>query len=222
MIGFFAKLRHRRITLFSVFLLGFAANAPVEARPRVDTPLLYLMGDTLTVDVRVDSLFSTRTSDAIASGMTTSIRYEFLLKPAGSARAIRRLVNIRLDHDIWEGQYQIIRNVNEPDTLVTDSLAEATLFCSNLTGFQFALLADAPVSYVLQIRTIVNPISPEQEVRTRKWLNLLERGSILELFFSLEPKIDDNWVEIARFRKQDLPTEVPPSDTPPDGEEVIP
>ena len=63
---------------------------------------------------------------------------------------------------------------------------------------------------------MVNPISPEQKVRTRKWLNLLERGSILELFFSLDLRGNDNdWVEIARFRKQDLPTEVlSPNPTP--------
>ena len=196
--------------------MSLVASPFVEARPRFDTPTLYLNGDTLTVDLRVDSLFSARVRDAIASGMTTSIRYEFLLEPAGPARPSRHAVNIRLDHDIWEDRYQVVRHASRPDTLVTDKLEEATLFCSDLVGMRLVTLTDDLTPFVLRARAVVNPISPEQKVRTRKWLNLLERGSILELFFSLDLRGNDNdWVEIARFRKQNLPTEVPsPNPTP--------
>ena len=195
-----------------VFLLaGFSFfSGKGNATPRFDTPTLYLRGDTLTVDIRVDSLFSKRAQDAIASGMTTSIEYEFLLEPDGPIDATRLAIGIQLDHDIWEGQYRVIRNASQPDTLVTRGFVEATTFCTDLSGLRLGPLSDEPVPLVLKVRVHVNPISPEQEARTRRWLNLLDRGSVLELFFSLGPRGEGvGWIEIARFRKSDLPATPP-------------
>jgi hypothetical protein len=206
-----------------LLLTGLLVPHEVWATPRFSKPTLYLSGDTLLVDLNLDSLFSQRTSDAIASGMTTSIAYDILLEPVGPARPIRRVISLRLDHDIWEGRYQVARQTESPDTLVTMDLEEATRYCSSFTGLAIAPLPDDAVPYVLRIRTIVNPISPEQKVKTRKWLNLLERGSVLELFFSFEPKNDDqDWVEVARFRKDDLPSEISPTEPEPDHEETTP
>ena len=82
-----------------------------------------------------------------------------------------------------------------------------------MSGHPIAVLPHRAAPYVRRVRTIVNPISPEQEVKTRRWLNLLERGSVLELFFSFAPRENfQDWVEIARFRKADLPVEVPGSE----------
>jgi hypothetical protein len=201
----------RQRTAANLLALVFLVFTPVwaSATPEFSRPMLYLDGDTLKVDVHVDSLFSPRSQDAIASGMTTSIGYEFLLEPVGLMKPIRSAVTLRLDHDIWEGRYQVIRRANVTDTLITDRLEEVTYFCSEVTGTNIGTIPDA-VPFILSARALVNPISTEQEARTRKWLNLLDRGSILELFFSLEPKEDGReWVEIARFRKKDLPSEVP-------------
>jgi len=175
------------------------------------------------LDVTVDSLFSKRVDDAIASGMTTSIGYEFSLEPVGPQRSARKAIRLRLDHDIWEGRYQIVRESGHADTLVTDSLSVATRFCSNLSSVQIATLTDARAPFVLKARVMVNPITPEQEAKTRRWLNLLERGSVLQLFFSFEPKDNQHpWVEIARFRKDDLPTDMTPSSPPPEPEAATP
>jgi hypothetical protein len=201
--------------------LAFLIFLPVwaDATPKFAKPTLYLAGDTLKIDVNVDSLFSPRAHDAIASGMTTSIGYEFLLEPVGPDKPVRRSIILRLDHDIWEGRYQVIRNLNSPDTLVTAGFEAAARFCSDITAVSIGPISGA-APFVLSARALVNPISPEQEARTRKWLNLLDRGSVLELFFSLAPKGDGNdWVEIARFRKSDLPTVVPLPDLKSDAEQ---
>ena len=199
-------IRLFRLVIASLALLSFLGRS--EAMPIFEGTTVYLIGDTLTVDLRVDSLFSARTRDAIASGMTTSIGYEFLLEPAGPSRSSRRGLTLRLDHDIWEGRYQVIRYSTHTDTLIADNLEDASRFCSALVGVRLVPLLEASAPFTLRVRSVVNPISPEQEVKTRKWLNLLERGSVLELFFSFAPTSDSHdWVEIARFRKSDLPTE---------------
>ena len=212
-----------RIGSMCLLLMGQVYLSDALAEPRFEKPTLYLDDDTLMMDLSLDSLFSQRASDAIASGMTTSIAYDILLEPVGPARPIRRALSLRLDHDIWEGRYQVVRRTATQDTLITESLEEATRFCSTFSALPIAPLPDDSVPFVLRIRTIVNPISPEQKVKTRKWLNLLERGSVLELFFSFEPKDDEqNWVEIARFRKRDLPSEVSPTLATPDTEDASP
>ncbi len=133
----------------------------------------------------------------------------FLLEPVGPDKPLRRGVKLRLEHDIWEGRYIVIRQAAVLDTLITDAFEEVTRFCSDVMGTTIGTIS-AGVPFILKARALVNPISTEQEARTRKWLNLLEGGSVLELFFSLEPKEDGReWVEIARFRKEDLPSEVP-------------
>ncbi len=215
------SIRSIYLLRMAVLCVILSTAVPCKATPRFNTPTLYLRADTLTVDLRVDSLFSARTQDAIASGMTTSISYEFLLEPVGPAKSTRKLLNLRLDHDIWEGRYQILRRLSRPDTLTTRDLVQATRYCSDLDGVPLAVLSEDTAPFVLRVRTVVNPISPEQEVKTRRWLNLLERGSVLELFFSLAPESDDHdWVEIARFWKDDLPAEISTPDQPdePEGE----
>lgn len=196
-----------------VFTIVVSGDA--RAHPRFENPTLYLSGDTLLVDLQVDSLFSARARDAIASGMTTSIVYQFRLQSSPRARPVRRSISLRLDHDIWEGRYQVVRLASPPDTLVTTDFDEVLRYCSDITGLAIGAITAGTQTMVLSVRAVVDPISPEQEAKTRRWLNLLERGSVLELFFSLEPKDDGSpWFEIARFRKRDLPSEVPPRETP--------
>ena len=182
---------------------------PASGEPTYATPTLYLSGDTLLVDLRVDCLFSRRTSEAIASGMTTSIAYEFEVAPIGPGRTIQKNLSMRLDHDIWEGRYEIFLRGSTSDSLVTTDLAEANRYCSTFNRTPIGTIPEVSTPFVFRIRSTVNPISPEQEVKTRRWLNLLERGSVLELFFSFEPKGDrQDWVDLARFSKDDLPIEV--------------
>lgn len=192
------------LAVSALCLLGPVSSQVVET-----PPILYLHGDTLIVDVVVDSLFSPRANDAIASGMSTSIIHQFRLTGEGVPTIVQSVV-IQLHHDIWEDRYTVIRSDRAPDTLTTDTLSDVRRAVSELSATPIGRLGRSESAYRLALRSRVDLISPEQERRTRRWLNLLERGSILELFFSLAPREQDiSWSEIARFNRSDLPQEPP-------------
>jgi hypothetical protein len=167
---------------------------------------LYLSGDTLKVDLALDSLFSVQSLDAIASGMTTSITVELRLEGKGRFRPRQHTTATLLSHDIWEGRYQAIRQGGDTDTLTTGDFDEAQVFCSKVRRAALGPLPDEARDFVLKARVSVNPISEAQRKRTRSWLNFLQRGSLLELFFSLDtPTERTGWLEVWRFRREDLP-----------------
>lgn len=166
---------------------------------------VYIQADTLKLDVVLDSLFSQRALDAIESGMTTSITLELRLGPEDNFKPLDQILRIRLDHDIWEGQYHVVRHASMPDTLQTASFDTVRSFCSNLKDITLGPLSSTGKQFVLQARVGVNPISPEQQQRTRKWLNLLEKGSLLEFFIPLDrPSERTRWIEVGRFNIEDL------------------
>ena len=167
---------------------------------------LYLAGDTLKVDLALDSLFSAQSLDAIASGMTTSITVELRLEGKARFRPRQHTTAILLSHDIWEGRYQAVRQGGDTDTLTTGDFGEAQAFCSKVRSVALGPLPDEARDFVLKARVSVNPISEAQRKRTRSWLNFLQRGSLLELFFSLDtPTERTGWLEVWRFRREDLP-----------------
>ena len=166
---------------------------------------VYLSGDTIRVDLQLDSLFSNRSRNALESGMTTSITIELQLEGNGGFRRRDRVVATMLEHDIWEGRYLGIRQGSRRDTLETRAFREAERFCTELTGVSLGPTPPANGELVLRARVSVNPITEEQHRRTRKWLNFLHRGSILELFISLDTSTErTDWLDVARFRSEDL------------------
>ena len=120
---------------------------------------VYIQGDTLKLDVALDSLFSQRALDAIESGMTTSITLELRLGPEDNFKPLDQILHIRLDHDIWEGQYHVVRHASRPETLQTASFDTVRSFCSNLKGITLGPLPSTGKQFVLQARVGVNPIS---------------------------------------------------------------
>ncbi|MDA0746308.1 MAG: hypothetical protein O2954_07300 [bacterium] len=165
---------------------------------------IYLETDTLTLDIQLDSLFSQRSLDAIASGMNTSVILELRLNADDRGRTLEQVLARRLEHDIWEGQYLVIEQSPMPDTSFTSSFREATKFCSEFNQIALGPLPEG-LAFTLQARISVNPISIEQEQRTRRWLNFLQKGSLLELFISLDrPSERTRWLDIGRFRPEDL------------------
>jgi hypothetical protein len=170
----------------------------------VEDVRVYVEGDSLLLDARMDSLFSPRVLDALESGMTTSLAVTVRLDRARSPAA--RALLVRIDHDIWEGRYRVVRETTPPDTLETDSFAEMARRAGTIDRL-FVGLAIREMEHVLRLRASVDPISREQRERTRRWLNLLSRGSLLELFINLEPSPDEEaWIDLARFRPEDLPS----------------
>ena len=179
---------------------------PVQAQQIPSERLeVYVQLDTLRVDASIDSLFSKRAIDAIESGMTTSIVIQFRLLLNNGNPLSGRTVIKRLEHDIWEGQYRLIKQAIEPDTLYATRFEDIQKACSELQGLALAVLPLPDVPITLQARLDVNPISPEQQERTRKWLKVLKKGSLLEFFFSLEKPTPSNWIDLLIFRPNVLP-----------------
>ncbi len=165
---------------------------------------LYLQADTLKLDVELDSLFSRRALDAIESGLITSVAMEFRLDSDRQSKALEFALGMRLDHDIWEGRYRVVRDTGRLDTLQTAHFDAVRNFCSVLHGLALGPLPDGR-NFQLRLRVGVTPISIEQEQRSRRWLNVLQKGSLLELFFSLDrPTKRTPWIEVSRFSPEDL------------------
>jgi hypothetical protein len=171
----------------------------------VTTRRVYLEADTLRLDIGLDSLFSRRSMDAIESGMTTSITMEFQIGSRRKARLLNPVLDIRLNHDIWEGRYTVIRHRAVPDTLITTDFEEASWFCSHMEGIALGPAPAETGELSLRTRVGVDPISPEQRRRTRSWLDFLDEGGVLEFFISLDrPSERTNWLELDRFTLEDL------------------
>ncbi len=195
----------RSVTICACLFFFVAIPVRSDARGVVITArTLYLQADTLRLDVKLDSLFSRRALDAIASGLITSVVMEFRLDSERQSKAREFAVGLRLDHDIWEGRYQVVREAGRRDTLQTTNFDSVSIFCSTLHGLALGPPPEGR-SFQLHLRVGVTPISIEQEQRTRRWLNVLQKGSLLELFFSLDrPSERTPWIEIGRFSPEDL------------------
>jgi len=170
-----------------------------------DSLYIYVQSDTLRLDATINSLFSKRAIDAIETGMTTSIIVQFRLRTGrGDNLGLRSLLR-RLEHDIWEGQYRLIRQSVRPDTQITSHFEDIRRACSELQGVTLAQLPLPDEPIILQVRIDVNPISPEQRERTRQWLKIIEKGSYLEFFFTLDRSTSPEWIDLFRFRPSALP-----------------
>ncbi len=170
-----------------------------------DSLHVYVQSDTLRLDATIASLFSKRAIDAIESGMTTSIAVQFRLRTGRGDHVGQRGLSARLEHDIWEGQYRLIRQFARADTQTTSHFADIQRACSELQGLALAVLPLPDVPLTLQVRIDVNPISPEQQERTRQWLRILEKGSYLEFFYSLDKPTSSEWIDLIKFRPGALP-----------------
>lgn len=189
-------MRQRYILWLGLFFFVTLPERVCAREIAVSEKRVYVERDTLKLDLALDRLFSERTLDAIESGMTTSVLLEFRVR-AEEGDFVSHAAEIRLEHDIWEGRYRVIRYASRPDTLETTVFDSATAFCSTLKGFPLRVLPSRDERFGLHLRVEVNPISPEQQQRTRRWLNLLEKGSLLELFISLDrPAEQTQWIEI--------------------------
>lgn len=189
-------MRQRYILWLGLFFFVTLSERVCAREIVISEQRVYVERDTLKLDLALDGLFSERTLDAIESGMTTSVLLEFRVRTVGGDFG-SHAAKIRLEHDIWEGHYRVIRHASRPDTLETAVFDSATAFCSMLKAFPLGVLPSRDERFGLHLSVEVSPISPEQQQRTRRWLNLLEKGSLLELFISLDrPAERTQWIEI--------------------------
>lgn len=199
--------RRRSLTLILLLMLSLPPLARAQEIP-LDRLQLYVQADTVKIDAEIDSLFSRRSLNAIASGMTASIAIHFRLVTARGERLSETALHRRLEHDIWEGTYRLIEFSNPPDTLVTPRFDVVKKACATIQSMPLVALPLPEQSLTLQTRIHVDPISPEQQERTRRWLNILQKGSLIEFFFSLE-STQQNWTHLIAFRPASLPHLLP-------------
>ncbi|MDE2887640.1 MAG: hypothetical protein OXR72_05445 [Gemmatimonadota bacterium] len=196
----------RRIVSICACLFFFVATQARADSPDVAVAAhtVYLQADTLKLNIELDSLFSRRALDAIASGLITSVVMEFRLDSDRQSKALEYALGMRLDHDIWEGRYRVVRDTGRLDTLQTAHFDTVRAFCSIHRGLPLGPLPDGR-KFNLRLRVGLTPISVEQEVRSRRWLNFLQKGSLLELFISLDRPTDRTpWIEVSQFSPEDL------------------
>ena len=193
----------RRLLIIPILMLSLPPFAHAQ-EISLDRLQIYVQADTVKIDASIDSLFSQRSLNAIASGMTASITLHFRLVTARGERLSETALYRRLEHDIWEGAYRFIEFSDPPDTLVTRHFDIIKQTSAEIQGLPIAPLPLPEQVLTLQTRIHVDPITPEQQERTRSWLNILQKGSLIEFFFSLE-KAPPRWVTLVSFRPSALP-----------------
>ena len=144
--------------------------------------MLYVQSDTLRVDATIAALFSKRAIDAIESGMTTSIAVQFRLRTGRGEQVGQRGLVSRLEHDIWEGEYRLIRQAAQADTLRTSDFEDIRSACSELQGIDLVALPLPKVPLTLQVRLDVNPISPEQASAHAAMAQNFGKGQLSRIF----------------------------------------
>ena len=192
-------------TLWVILLAGWIT--PLGAQQLAPSQVeVYVQTDTLKLDVRIDSTFTQNHIDAIESGMTASITIQLRLLGTRNTRLAEVEMNKQLEHDIWEGQYRLINLTATPDTLVSDDFESIRQICTDIRGIA---LTNRPLPndlLTLQARVHIDPITPEQQERTRRWLKILRKGSLLEFFFSFrKPNPPTPWVNLLQFKPSALP-----------------
>lgn len=202
----------RRSLYIIIFL--FSLNAIVGGLPHrasaqeigPNQVQVYVQNDSLKADVDIDSVFTQEHIDAIESGMTASITVQLRLLRSRNTRIVETEINKQLEHDIWEGKYRLVTFTTPPDTLITESFEEVSRFCTDIQNVSLAPMPLPDEMLILQARVHIDPITPEQQERTRRWLKILRKGSLLEFFFSFrKPNPPTPWVNLMQFRPSALP-----------------
>lgn len=190
--------------LFGILTAGLTSTS--QAQQITPSQLeVYVQSDTLKLDVSIDSVFTQNHIDAIESGMTASITLQLRLLGAHNNRIAQIEINKQLDHDIWEGQYRLIR-LTPPDTIMSASFEDIRHICTHIQGVALTHLPLPNDVLTLQARVHIDSITPEQQERTRRWLKILRKGSLLEFFFSFgKPNPPTQWVNLLQFHPSALP-----------------
>lgn len=172
-------------------------------------------GKGLLLDLRLKDLFSPHARNAIQAGLTTSLVVELRLS-AGRRRTFEKEVGFEVHHDIWEGQYLVLKRASPPDTLRTSSFDAVERFCTHLRAVELASIQDLrPGEHLnLKFRVLANTVTPEQARRTRKWLEpsgegdadaprggiRVDLGDIIDFFFNIsKPQERSGWVDLGTF-----------------------
>ncbi|MSS73933.1 MAG: DUF4390 domain-containing protein [Candidatus Latescibacteria bacterium] len=169
-------------------------------------------GKWLLLNLRLKDVFSPRTRNAIEAGLTTALVVEFRLN-AGQRRVVEKEIGFEIRHDIWEGQYLVLKHASPPDTLRTSTFAVVERFCTEMDAVELAPtdLLRSGEQIDLKFRIRVNTVSPEQARRTRQWLEppgegdaedsrggiRIDFGDVIDFFFNIyKPQERSGWIDL--------------------------
>jgi hypothetical protein len=199
----------RHMSLWIVLSIGLIAadQTALEAQEIAARAVeVYVQADTIRLDIRLDSVFTADHLEAIESGMTASIALQFRLVDRQNNRIAMLELNSQLEHDIWEGQYRLIHLGVPADTLVSNSFEQIRLAATDIQNIPISRMPRIDDILTLQARVAIDPITPEQRERTRRWLNILKKGSLLEFFFSFRKSTHSSpWMNLLQFYPGALP-----------------
>lgn len=186
-------------------------------------------GKWVLLDLRLKDLFSPRTRNAVEAGLTTVLAVDLRLD-AGRRRVVEKEIGFEIYHDIWEGQYLVLKRASPPDTLRTSAFGDVERFCAEMNGVELISIQDLrPDERLgLKFRVRANTISPEQARRTRKWLEpsddpggedsrgaiRIDFGDIIDFFFNIHKSQEKSgWIDLGaytgRFTDRFILEEVP-------------
>jgi len=182
----------------------------------------------LVVSAVLSEVFSPEASEAIESGMTTTVIHTLEVLSLKGKRIAQKEVRFEIQHDIWEHRYLTIRYDTPMDSLRADRFEEVERFCTHLEEIEVAPLNafKRGTTYVLRLRTTVNPISTEQWERTKAWMRGSDRiveierdpekvrefgglrinlDALIDWFIQrTKPRDRAPWIELRRFALEDL------------------
>ncbi|GEM_PF-6325890 len=204
----------RTILIALVLTLGMRQDVPANEVTVVSRRIVP-DGKGLLLDLRLKDLFSPRTRNAIQAGLTTGLVVELRLS-AGRRRVFEKEVGFEVHHDIWEGQYLVLKRASPPDTLRTISFDAVERFCTQLHAVELASIQDLRPGERLNLkfRVLANTVTPEQARRTRKWLEpsgegdaddsrgdiRVDLGDIIDFFFNISKSQErSGWVDLGTF-----------------------
>lgn len=201
------------VGLFALALALGAVGAAGAGEVTVTDRRVFTDGKRLLLDLRLKDLFSDRARTAIEAGLTTGLAIELRLG-VGRRRGVDREIAFEIRHDIWEGQYLVLKRAAPPDTLRTAAFDAVERFCANVDSVELApldaLRPGEPLD--LKFRTRLELVTPEQARRTRKWLEAgdddsddpsgvrIDFGDIIDFFFNIhKPEERSGWIDLGRF-----------------------
>ena len=201
--------------LFPLVIYGITGEAVVAGEISVADRRIDVDQEVLLLDLRLKDLFSERTLNAIHAGMTTRLAIKIRLSPRGRPAFEKDLI-FQIHHDIWEGQFLVLKRASLPDTLRTTALDTVRQFCTEIDRVELFpiehIIPDEP--FGLKLRIGVDTSTPEQARRTRKWLAppqegdevnspsgvRIDLGDVIDFFFNIyKPQEQSPWIDLGTY-----------------------
>ncbi len=201
--------------LLPLVIYGVMGEAVFAGEISVTDRRIDVNEEVLLLDLRLKGLFSERTLNAIQAGMTTRLAIKIRLSPRGRPAFEKDLV-FQIHHDIWEGQFLVLKRASPPDTLRTTALDTVQQFCTEIDRVELIpiehILPDEP--FGLKLRIGIDTSTPEQARRTRKWLAppqeddevdspggvRIDLGNVIDFFFNIyKPQEQSPWIDLGTY-----------------------